>query len=63
MDEKREPGVITLQLELLEIQLRLATLAVREAQTRALFKPCKLGKLEGCAMCKAKRWILRKRYT
>lgn len=59
----KEPGTITEQLDLLELHLRMATLAVREAQTISLFRPCKLGKLEGCAVCKAKRWILRKRYT
>ena len=63
MDEEKEPGVITGQLELLELHLIGAKLAVREAQTTSLFRPCKLGKLEGCAVCKAKRWILRKRYT
>ena len=59
----REPGVITEQLEVLALHLRVAALHVREAQERSLFRPCKLGKLEGCAVCKAKRWILRKRYT
>lgn len=59
----KEPGVITQQLDYVEVTLRLAALSVREAQTRSLFRPCKLGKLEGCAMCKAKRWILRKRYS
>lgn len=59
----KEPGVITQQLDYVEVTLRLAAVAVREAQTRSLFRPCKLGKLEGCAMCKAKRWILRKRYS
>lgn len=63
MDEEKEPGVITGHLELLELHLIGAKLAVREAQTISLFRPCKLGKLEGCAVCKAKRWILRKRYT
>lgn len=63
MDEKKEPGVITEQLELMELHLRNAELSVREAQTRSLFRPCKLGKLAGCAVCKTKRWILRKRYT
>ena len=62
-EEEKEPGVITEQLDLLELHLRMATNSVREAQERSLFRPCKLGKLEGCAVCKAKRWILRKRYT
>ena len=62
MDEEKEPGVITGQLELLELFLTNAATSVREAQGRSLFRPCKLGKLEGCALCKAKRWILRKRY-
>ena len=63
MDEEKEPGVITGHLELLELHLIGAKLAVREAQERSLFRPCKLGKLEGCAVCKAKRWILRRRYA
>lgn len=60
---KDEVGTITDQIDLLELQIRMATASVREAQERSLFRPCKLGKLEGCAVCKAKRWILRKRYT
>lgn len=59
----KEPGVITEQLDLVELHLIAAAAAVREAQQRSLFKACKLGKLEGCTVCKAKRWILRKRYT
>lgn len=62
MTEHKEPGVITEQLELMELHLRYATASVREAQRRSLFKPCRLNKLEGCVWCKMKRYILRKRY-
>lgn len=62
MNAKKEPGVITEQLEIVEMYLIDKKREVREAQEKSLFRPCKLGKLEGCALCKAKRWILRKRY-
>ena len=52
----------TEQLELLELQIRVAALFVREAQERSLFRPCRLGTLDGCWACKTKRYILRKRY-
>ena len=54
---------ITDQIDLIEIELYMLALAVREKQSRALFKPCRLGELEGCTACKVKRWVLRKRYT
>lgn len=63
MTDRNEPGVITQQLELMELHLNVAATSVRDAQRRALFKPCRLGKLEGCIFCKIKRRILRKRYT
>ena len=63
MNEEKEPGVITEQLELMELFLIGAAASVRDAQRQSLFRPCKLGKLEGCILCRAKRRILRKRYT
>lgn len=62
MTDHKEPGVITEQLELMELYLRDATSSVREAQRRSLFKPCRLNKTEGCVWCRMKRYILRKRY-
>ena len=61
-DKEKGPGIITAQIELVEMYVWAATAYVREAQQRALFKPCKLGKVDGCLACKAKQWILRKRY-
>lgn len=54
---------ITDQLDLLELQLRVARLMVIDAQERSLLRPCRLGKLEGCLVCKAKRHILRERFS
>ena len=63
MTERNEPGVVTEQLELLELYLNISELAVRDAQQRSLFKPCRFGKLDGCIFCKIKRHILKKRYN
>ena len=52
----------TEQIELLELQLRVAALLVRDAQERSLLKPCRFGKLEGCWACQVKRYILRERF-
>ncbi len=55
--------VITEQLDLLELQLRVATLFVREAQERSLFRPCRYGSADGCFACRTKRYILKERYS
>lgn len=55
-------GIVTDQLDIVEMYLIDKKLSVRESQQRSLFKPCRLNKLEGCVWCKLKRRILRKRY-
>lgn len=62
MTDHKEPGVITEQLELMEMYLRDATFSVREQQEMSLFSPCKLKVVGYCFMCRAKQWILRERY-
>lgn len=62
MTEVEEPGVITGNIELLEMYLLNRSATVRDEQQRSLFKPCRLGKLTGCLLCKIKRWVLRRRY-
>lgn len=62
MTDHKEPGIVTEQLELMELQLHVAATIVRDAQRQALFKPCRLGKLKGCWACRMKRYVLRKRY-
>lgn len=54
--------IITEQLDLLTLQTDVARLMLQESQERSLFRPCKLGTLEGCWVCRIKRYILRKRY-
>lgn len=62
MTEHKEPGIVTEQLELMELHLDVAATIVKDSQRRSLFKPCRLGKLKGCWACKIKRYILRKRF-
>lgn len=53
---------VTEQLDLLELQLRVARLFIVDAQERSYLKPCGLGKPFGCLLCKTKRYILRERF-
>lgn len=55
-------NAMTEQLDLLELQLRVARLFVIEAQERSLLRPCRLGVLGGCLLCRAKQYILRERF-
>lgn len=55
-------GAITDQIELLDLQLRVARLFVIEAQEKSLLRPCKLRKPFGCWACKTKQYILRERF-
>lgn len=50
------------QLDLLELNLRVVALLVREAQERWYFKPCRLKRLSGCLFCKAKQHFLKERF-
>lgn len=62
MTDHKEPGVVTEQLELVELYLSTAETAVKDAQERSLFRPCRRKTLSGCILCRIKRYILRKRY-
>ena len=53
---------VTEQINLLDLQLRVARLFVIEAQERAWFRPCRLGHPLGCWACRMKRYILRERF-
>lgn len=60
--EEKEVGVVTEQIDLFALHVTMATLLVRDAQERSLFRECRINKLNVCWACRAKRYILRSRY-
>lgn len=56
-------GVITEQLDLLELNLRVARLMLMERQSQAVYRECRFGIPFGCLLCRIKRGLLRKRYV
>lgn len=54
--------MITDQIDLFTLQVDVAKLFVRDAQEKSYLRPCRLGALRECWVCKAKRYILRERF-